>query len=42
MYYESFACEIQCEEYFREWEFLEQCKAMEEVYGKEENRQANF
>lgn len=28
----SFDMQIQCEEYFREWEFLEQCKAMEEVY----------
>lgn len=35
----SFDMRIQCEEYYREWEFLEWCKAMEEVYGKE-NRQA--
>ena len=35
MYYESFACEIQCEEYFHEWEFLDRCDAIEEIYEEE-------
>ena len=39
--FDSFDMQIQCEEYYREWEFLERCEAMEEVYGKEENRQEN-
>jgi len=39
--FDSFDMQIQCEEYYREWKFLEWCEAMEEVYGKEENRQEN-
>ena len=39
--FDSFYMQIQCEVYYREWEFLEWCEAMEEVYGKEENRQEN-
>ena len=33
--FDNFDTQIQCEEYFREWEFLEWCELMEEVYGKE-------
>ena len=31
--FDDFDTQIQCEEYFREWEFLEWCNAMEEMYG---------
>ena len=34
--FDDFDTQIQCEEYFREWEFLEQCKAMEGFYGEED------
>ena len=31
--FDDFDTQIQSEEYFREWEFLEWCNAMEEMYG---------
>ena len=31
--FDDFDTQIQGEEYFREWEFLEWCNAMEEMYG---------
>ena len=31
--FDDFDTQIQCEENFREWEFLEWCNAMEEMYG---------
>ena len=34
--FDDFDTQIQCEEYFREWEFLEQCKAMEGMYEEED------
>ena len=34
--FDDFDTQIQCEEYFREWEFLEWCKLMEEVYGEKD------
>ena len=33
--FDNFNTQIQCEEHFREWEFLEWCNAMEEIYGEE-------
>lgn len=33
--FDDFDIQIQCEEFYREWEFIEWCNAMEEVYGNE-------
>ena len=33
--FDDFATQIQCEEYYREEDFLAWCEAMEEEYGEE-------
>ena len=34
--FDDFDTKVQCEEYFREWEFLEWYNAVEEMYGEED------
>ena len=34
--FDDFDTQIQCEEFYREWEFIEWCNAMEEIYGNED------